>query len=351
MSLATPSDVMPDGRPTVAVVGIGAVTGYGWGRKLLREGLYMSRPAARRQDDAGGPANDDLWVAAVDDAGDPADGAGLAARATRFAAREAVGDAHDRGWRPGLLVALVHDVGLCPAPAGAKGPGAASTDAEVPGAIMEEFGFRGPVMAVGAGAATGPAAMLTARWWIAAGLADDVLVVTSDLSGRARAGTVADPGEAAMALMLSGRPDAAYARVLGGGLTYGPGAGSRLRRALTMAVADARLQAADIAYLNASGPSGPTDAEAAIADEMLTSMAGVFSVKSLVGDCGEAAGTVELAASLFGSDTGVIPAPPRAGKSHRLLLDGLTAAAEGPVAKTASGPSGHHGALVIAGDA
>jgi len=61
-------------RP-VSICGIGAVSGYGWGEKLLREGLYTSESAVRCHSGFSPPFDDDWgWLAMVDDAGNPDDG-------------------------------------------------------------------------------------------------------------------------------------------------------------------------------------------------------------------------------------------------------------------------------------
>jgi hypothetical protein len=91
-------------RP-VSISGIGAVSGYGWGEKLLREGLYTSESAVRCHSGFSPAFDDDWgWVALIDDAGDPEDGPSRMMRAVRHAGREAVHNAFDRGWRPGGVV-------------------------------------------------------------------------------------------------------------------------------------------------------------------------------------------------------------------------------------------------------
>ncbi|HYA69339.1 MAG TPA: hypothetical protein VED63_11465, partial [Acidimicrobiales bacterium] len=100
-------------RSQVSITGAGAVTGYGWGQKFLREGLYTSVPSIRPTPGFAPYFDDDLgWVSMVEDAGHVADGPSRLMRAVRFAAREAVEDAFDRGWRPGGTVGLVHGIVL-----------------------------------------------------------------------------------------------------------------------------------------------------------------------------------------------------------------------------------------------
>ena len=78
--------------------------------------------------------------------------------------------------------------------------------------------------------------------------------------------------------------------------------------------------------MNAHGPGTKQcdTTEAAVFDELFTNAEGLFSVKPLAGHCQAAAGSVELIASLYGFERGVIPAPPRVAKGHPRLLDGPT---------------------------
>ena len=99
-------------------------------------------------------------------------------------------------------------------------------------AINQEFDFHGPTMAVTAMCASGVAGLLTAKMWIDAGIADDVLVLTSDLSitpengaglrqGRrpvtstARPSTSAGPSRRAAAASPPARPPSAWSSPAG----------------------------------------------------------------------------------------------------------------------------------------
>ena len=102
---------------------------------------------------------------------------------------------------------------------------------------------------------------------------------------------------------------------------------AEVRRAFTEALDNAGVAAGDIAYMNAHGPGTKQcdTTEAAMFDELFPNAEGLFSVKPLAGHCQAAAGSVELLASLYGFERGVIPAPPRgqgppapARRSHRL---------------------------------
>jgi 3-oxoacyl-[acyl-carrier-protein] synthase II len=359
----------------VAVVGVGAVTGYGWGRKHLRQGLLSGQSAARPVPGYSShfPA-DRLWVARVPDDGPPPDeGEDSAAPALRWAVREALEDAHDRGWRPGPTVGVVHC--LVPDELG-EGAGA------VLGGGVGDFDFHGPVVGVSANSASTIAGLLTAKSWIESGVADDVLVLNSDLDTSPercdllwKAGVLAAdgptlercrpfqyatvgfaPGEAVVALVVSSLPEGAYTRVLGGAMAFdelhsSPSAlrATPVERAFRAALDNAGVAAGEVAYLNAHAAGVPeSDAvEAAAFDDVFPGAAGIFSLKPLVGHCQAAAGAVELYASLHGFETGVIPAPHRVGRGHPRLLDGPTAAAEGLMAKASLGMSGHHAVLVL----
>lgn len=347
--------------PTIA--GIGAVSGYGWGEKRLREGLYSGRSAVRALPGfLPWAPREPAWVAVVGDEEQPPD-EGRGGRALRFAAGEALADAQARGWRPGNSVGLIHGADVL----------------EVTWAgLADEMQLHGPGMSMTAGAASGALALLTAKCWIEGGVAEDVLVVCSDMPltpERIRQGettsaydvasptacrpfqqgsTGCNPGEAVTAMVVSRSSPSGYARVLGGAVSHGRAGGhpdaSQLRHALERAMADARVSAADISYLNANGAGVPaTDAlEATVADEMLNSVAGVYSLKPLVGDCGAAAGTLELIGALYGFTTGVVPAPARLAPGHPRLLDGPTASVDGAVVKASIGSDGECAVVVVA---
>ena len=357
--------------PGVGINGVGVVSGYGWGRKHLQQGLLSGISAVRplALHDPERPA----WAAHLLADKDPAEGEDLAADATRLAVREALQDAHDRGWRPGAIVGLVH----CVSPELRHG------DAPIVSEVAREHGVHGPVAGVDALTASSVASLLTAMGWIEAGLADDVLVLNVDLSAATAPGTMppapgalaapAGPaldacrpfqpgsrgflcGEAAVAMVVSADTRGSYASVLGGALAYDerrvdpPGLDANaVRRAHIAALSQAGVAGGEVAYLNAEGSGLPDcDAvEAAAFDELYPLAGGLFSVKPLVGHCLEAAGAIELCASLYGFETGVIPAAPRRVAGHPRLLDGPTAAADGPVVKASLGTSGHYGVLVL----
>lgn len=380
--------------PSASICGIGAVTGYGWGQKYLWDGLYSGASALRPTPGFGDHYPfDEAWVAQISDEGDPSDGPSRFARATRFAAREAVHNALDRGWRPGPTVGVVHALvlGDVDAWAGFHSRGGHDTSKRewlqlMPSAVLtainHEFGFHGPTMAVSAMCASGVAALLTAKLWLDAGLASDVLVLACDLSARPEncaaftevgvlfcdgpASTICRPfqegsrgfvcGEAAVGMVLSNRPAGSHGELLGGAVTH-DGAHiislapdhEEIFRSFRQALDRAGVAPEEVAYLNAHGP-GTAQCDAAeihVLDELLINAYGIFSMKPLTGHCQAAAGSVELLASLYAFSTGVIPAPRRVAPGHPKLLDGPTASFEGPVVKSSLGMGGYNGVVVL----
>jgi 3-oxoacyl-[acyl-carrier-protein] synthase II len=382
------------GRSLASICGYGAVTGYGWGRKFLHEGLLSGESAVRPTPGFSPHFEHDVqWVARVEDGGDPADGPSRFARVVRYTAREAVTNAVDRGWRPRGTVGVIHGIVLGDVDMWASYHHRHGLDtpkrewlqlmpSTVLSGINQEFGFRGPTMAVTAMCASGVAGLLTAKLWIDTGIADDVLVITSDMSATPENcrsfcdvgvlfvdGPSLDicrpfqegsrgfsAGEGSVGMIVSGRPDGAYTTIKGGAMTHDgfhpisiDPDHTQVRRAFTTALANAQVHPSEIAYMNAHGPGTVQcdSTEAAIFDDLFPAAEGIFSVKPLSGHCQGAAGSVELVASLYGFDTGVIPAPPRVAHGHPRLLDGPNAAVEGPVVKSSLGMGGHNAVLVL----
>ncbi|TWP47595.1 3-oxoacyl-ACP synthase [Lentzea tibetensis] len=378
----------------VAICGIGVVSGYGWGREALWDGLMSGKPAATVVSGLGQHPGDEVWAACVSDAGNPADGPSRFARAMRAAAREAIGDAGDRGWQPGRRVGLLHAVVLGEVDLWrdfyrARGGALPMRDylAMMPSTpmstVMQEYGFHGPAMNVSAMCASGNAGLITAKSWLDAGIVDDVVFVATDLSLTpenvshfVRLGVAivdAEPldacrpfqsgsrgfimGEASVAFVLSSRAERPYALTLGGAMSHDayhvtsidPDLG-QITGCFQDALANAGVPASAVRYLNAHGPGTVQcdRAEAAVLDHLFPANTEVYSVKPLTGHCQGAASAVEVAVTALGYDRGLVPAPPVVATGHPRLLDGPSRITDGITIKSSLGMGGHNSAVVLA---
>lgn len=372
------------------IVGIGAVTGYGWGVHALWDGLMSGKSAAQPIDfeDMSGLA------AMVPDGGDEEDSITLFGRALYGSGREAVADANARGWQPGPRVGLI----LCTSLGEVQGwrdfyfehqgrlrrrhylqllPSTA------PSMFMAEHSFNGPSMNVGAACASGAVGVILARQWLASGFASDVIVSGTDLSVTPEnawnfkaLGVLAMDGspeqacrpfqegsqgflagEASVALVLTRQSDVgAYVHVLGGGLTHDafhPIAikpdGLQVAAAWSDAMADAGISPDDIAYVNAhgSGTSLNDTVEAGVADALFPERTRIYSTKMLTGHGLGAGGTLETAVAALTYEIGEIPAPALVAAAHPRVLDGVTPRAPGATLKSSIGMGGYNAALIL----
>lgn len=380
---------------TAEICGVGAVTGYGWGRKILWEGVASGEPAGRLVSGYSAAFDDDeVWAALVPEGGSVMDGRGRFGQAVHAAVREAVEDATDRGWRPGEVVGLVHAVVLGEVDLWRDFylvHGMRRTRKQfielMPSTpltmIMNEHGFHGPCMGVTAMCASGNAGLLTAKQWLDAGMATDVIVVATDISATPEnikpfvdlGVAVADRppldgcrpfqdgstgfivGEASVAMVLSSSSrGSGYASLRGGAMTQDAHhvisiepTYTELRRCWTTALASAGLDPHDVAYLNAHGPGTRQcdTAEARLFDELLPGAAGLYSFKPLTGHCQGAAAAVEVALTCLAYDVGWIPAPPQVAPGHPRLVSGLARRVSGPVAKSSIGMGGNNSMVVL----
>ena len=382
-------------RRPASIVGVGAVTGYGWGTKHLWDGFLLGESAVRPVTGLGDDVPDGVaYLAMISDEGDRADGPSRFMRALRFAAREAITDALERGWEPGPVVGVVHalvmgdietisdfyraDLKRVPPRRWVN-----LMSSTVLTQFMMEFGFHGPTMSVSAMCAGGNAALITGKAWLDAGIASDVIVLATDLSAipqNLRAFSdlgvaVLDRpaldacrpfqegsrgflgGEAAVATVLSSRDSGSYADVLGGAMSHDgyhavsiDPSNAEMLRCFELAIANAGVDATDVAYMNAHGPgTAQCDAsEARVLDTLFPDATGIFSVKPLVGHCQGAAGAVEMLATLYAFQTGYVPAPPKVAHGHPKLVDGLSPRAPGLMVKSSIGLGGYNSAVVVA---
>ncbi len=375
---------------SVDIVGLGAVTGYGWGLPALWDGLRSGRSSAR-------PIEFDEFkglAAVVPDGGDPEDSVSLFGRALYGSGREAIADARERGWEPGARVGLL----LCTSLGEVQGwrdlyfehhgrmrrrhylqllPSTA------PSMLMAEYGFTGPSMNVGAACASGALGVLLARQWILSGFATDVIVSGTDLSvtpenawnfealgvlaldgepeqacrpfQEGSQGFIA--GEASAALVVTGRPGVrSYARVLGGALTHDafhPIAikpdGLQVAAAWSEAIAEAGYEPADIAYVNAHGSGTQLNdtVEAGVADALFSPETKLYSTKMLTGHGLGAGGALETGIAALTYERGEVPAAPLVATAHPRALDGVTPRRPGPTLKSSIGMGGYNAALVL----
>ncbi|GAB3289220.1 beta-ketoacyl synthase N-terminal-like domain-containing protein [Parasphingorhabdus pacifica] len=376
-----------------AISGVGAVTGYGWGKEALWNGLIAGERAASRLPGYGPDRDRNAWVAAVPDGGDPADGSSRFQRAMRAAGREAIRDAEQRGWQPGRRVGLLHAVVL--GEVDLWKDFYVTHDGRRPvrdylalmpstpmSTFMQEFDFHGPAMNVSAMCASGNAGLLTAKAWLDGGIVDDVVFVATDLSATPEnvahfvslgvTITDTDPqqacrpfqegsrgfilGEASVGMVLSRRSPNPYLRVRGGAMSHDAHHVTSIDPSLTEvswcfseALRNSGVAAADVRYLNAHGPGTRQcdRAEATVFDDLLSSRASIYSVKPLVGHCQGAASAVETVAAALGQDRGMIPAPPQVAPGHPRLLDGPTPVEAGISLKSSIGMGGHNSVVVF----
>jgi 3-oxoacyl-[acyl-carrier-protein] synthase II len=391
------STAAPVGRNSpMNVSGIGAVTGYGWGKKHLWDGFLLGESSVKLTTGLDGFVDGGFaYLSLIPDEGDRKDGPSRFMQALRFSAREAVTEAHEHGWKPGPVVGVIHSIVLGDVELWSEFHRGSKAGQRVRARrwinmmpstalcmMMKEFDFHGPTMSVTAMCASGNAGLITAKSWIDSGVASDVLLLATDLSGmpenlrpfsdlgvavldmppldgcrpfqEGSRGFVG--GEASVAMVLSGQRRGSQAQVFGGALTmdaYHAVAMSpdrtEMYRCFNTALDVAGVDAAEIAYMNAHGPgTAECDAsEAKAFDELFPEAHGIFSVKPLTGHCQAAASLVEILATVYAFRTGFVPAPPKVAPGHPRLVDGLTPREPGPMLKSSIGLGGFNSAVVL----
>lgn len=375
----------------VGIVGIGAVTGYGWGVPALWDGLRSGRSSAAPLEFEGFRG----LAAMIPDGGDPEDSVTLFGRSLYGSGREAIADARARGWEPGERVGLL----LCTSLGEVQGWRELYFEhggrmrrrhylqllpSTAPSMLMAEYGFTGPSMNVGAACASGALGVILARQWLLSGFATDVVVSGTDLSvtqenawnfealgvlaldgppeqacrpfQEGSQGFIA--GEASAALVLTTRGGGArpYADVLGGALTHDafhPIAikpdGLQVAAAWSAAIDQAGLAPADVAYVNAHGSGTQLNdmVEAGVADALFPPETQLYSTKMLTGHGLGAGGALETAIASLAYERGEIPAAPLVAAANPRVLDGPTPRRPGPTLKSSIGMGGYNAAVVI----
>jgi 3-oxoacyl-[acyl-carrier-protein] synthase II len=379
----------------MSITGVGAVTGYGWGAKHVWDGFMLGESAVQLRTGLDGFVDGgQAYVATISAEGERPGGPSRFMRAVRFAAREAIADATERGWRPGPVVGVVHSMVLGDVEmwrdyyrADPGQVGGRRWVQMMPGTVismmMKENDFHGPAMAVTAMCASGNAGMITAKSWLDSGICSDVVLLATDLSGipenlrrfqdigvavldlppfegcrpfqEGSRGFVG--GEAAVAMVLSNQGTGAYADVLGGAMTMDAWSAvsiapdlEQMFRCFNEALTTSGVDASEVAYINAHGPgTAQCDAaEARVLDDLFPEAHGIFSVKPLTGHCQGAASAVELLATIYAFQSGYIPAPPLVAPGHPRLITGRTPRRHGMMVKSSIGLGGYNSAVVVA---
>lgn len=377
----------------MTIAGIGAVTGYGWGRETLWEGLLSGKSAARLHPGYGPGRDRQGWVARVPPGGDPELPPSRFLRAVLDSGREAVADARERGWRPGRTVGLVHAIVLGNLDEWqdfytVDGGQRRSRDylRLIPSTpvsmLMSEFGFHGPAMNVSAACSSANAAMITAQMWLDQGLADDVVVVATDLSASPEMvqafvtlGAAVDDadsfeacrpfqegsrgfvfGEASVAFVLTRAADRPYAAVLGGAMSSDAyhvvsvePSYEQIFDCVRRALATAGVRPDEVACLNAhaSGTAQCDAAETALLADLFDDRPQVTALKPLAGHCQAASAALELAVAALGYERGLLVSAPIVAPAHARLVDGVRPGVDGLTLKTALGMGGNNSAVLL----
>jgi len=380
-------------RSLQSVVGLGAVSGYGWGVPALVDGVSSGKSAVRLIESAPPlPPDSPVWAARVPDGGQPNDGPTRFSRAVRHVAREAINDARARGWNPGnevgLVLAITNGDWELFGRAHKWVEGDPDPDftyilpSTLVAAIMKEFGMHGPSLTVGAMCATGSAAMLVASDWIKLGRVTDVLVVSADVAAShqhlewfSRVGVsfyyrspseMCKPfhpdgrgfsqGEGAAAVVLTGRScGKAYLHMLGGASTSDglswvaiDKTFADVLRCVDLALSQAGVAHSDVAVYSShgTGTRACSFAEIAVLERSLTSAEAII-IKPLTGHCHPASSLMETVLAAISYETGELLAAPAAPGSHERLRDGSGPWAPDIMLKMAIGMGGHNVALVF----
>jgi 3-oxoacyl-[acyl-carrier-protein] synthase II len=380
----------------MSITGVGAVTGYGWGTKHIWDGFLLSESSVRLTTGLDGYVDGgQAYISTIPDEGDRHDGPSRFMQALRFAAREAVADARERGWKPGPAVGVVHSIVLGDVEMWSDFYQGDKERVRVkrwvnmmPSTVISQFmkenDFHGPAMSVSAMCASANAGVITAKSWLDSGIASDVILLATDVSGlpiflrrfsdlgvqvldrppfdacrpfqEGSGGFVG--GEAAVAMVMSNKSDGAYASVLGGAMTmdaYNLVAVApdlkEMFRCFREALATSGVDPSEVAYLNAHGTGTAMGdaAEAKVLDELFPEAHGIFSVKPLVGHCQAAGAAVEILATIYAFQTGYVPAPPQVAPGHARLVDGRTPRLPGLMVKSSIGMGGYNTVVIIEG--
>lgn len=344
-----------------SIVGVGAVTGYGWGIDAMWSGLKSGVSAATLHPDLGDRFPAPCWFARVPPAAKAPETDGPGTGSTRYqqafahAVEEALADARSSGWVPGRRVGIVHgstrgDLELFRARYLAWDtlrPRRAYVEqawTKPSGDVMARYGFTGPSMVVSSACASGMHAIAIAQRLLTCGDLTDVIVVGADVGfdgEEMRLFNSLGPliydtapmdacrpfqthsrgfvlGEGVAALVLTSRPvPSRYVEVLSsvmGNDAYHPVSINPDHREMLRIVDDALTLAAidksDIQYF-AAHASGSSLCYAADADVLahLGPQVTAYGLKPLMGHCMGAAALLDTIALCKAYREGWLPVP------------------------------------------
>jgi 3-oxoacyl-[acyl-carrier-protein] synthase II len=382
----------PNSAP--GICGLGAVTGYGWGKEHLWEGVLSGESAVRMVSVDGSD-----YLAARPEpqpSGAPVlDHPSRYGRALFYATREAVKDARERGWIPGQRVGLigagsVGDVEYRRSYLGEHHGHMRNRDylglipSTAPAMLLRDLGFSGgPVMNIQAACAATNVALVLAWQWLKSGFATDVIVAACDFSAlpedadqfhkmgalavRGNPLDVCRPfqagssgfvvGEAASTLIVSSRSDVPYGRLLGGSMVQDPYHPIALNPDLTElvntfegALSAAEVGRRDVSYLytHGTGTAQNDASEIGVAEKVLDPDVTFLATKPLTGHCQGASAGVEGVLALLGLERGIMASVRPVAAAYPALAAGPAPRRDGLVLKSAIGMGGFNSAVVYA---
>lgn len=344
-----------------SIVGVGAVTGYGWGVDALWSGLESGKSAATLHPDLGDRFPAPCWFARVPEDTRVPEKDARSVGSTRYqqafahAVNEALADAGRSGWVPGRRVGIVHattraDLELFRARYLAwdtLSPRRAYVEqawTKPSGDVMVRHGFKGPAMVVSSACASGLHALAVAQRLLTCGDATDVIVVGADVGFDGEEmrlfaslgpliydapprdacrpfqtnsrGFVLGEGVAAVVLSSKSIPSryvSVLSSVMGNDayhpVSINPDHGEMIR-IVDDALGLARIGTSDVRYFSAhaSGSSLCYDADAAVLAHLGPQVT-AFGLKPLMGHCMGAAALLDTVAVAKAYREGCLPVP------------------------------------------